>query len=117
MKKLKEASNGEAIGAIGAIMAPSVLDPVTRTWSYARTAHYYDPFANRLNYHLLIGHWAIEILSQNGSELEATGVKIVKRGSSEEVVVSKKRSQRCRWSVVDPLVTTALWCRSRDCVE
>lgn len=86
VKKPKEAANGDAIGAI---MAPSALDPVKRTRSYARTAHY-DPFANRSNYHLLTGYRAIEVLFKDMPGLEATGVKIVKKGSSDEIVVTAK---------------------------
>ncbi|KAF1915743.1 GMC oxidoreductase-domain-containing protein [Ampelomyces quisqualis] len=37
IKKPDEAAGGEAVGAI---QAPSALDPVTRTRSYARTTHY-----------------------------------------------------------------------------
>lgn len=87
VKKPKEAANGESIGAI---QAPSALDPVTRTRSYARTAHY-DPFATRENYHLLTGYQATEILFKEGGDLEASGVNIVKRGSSEKIALQAKK--------------------------
>ncbi|KAJ4366898.1 hypothetical protein N0V83_007427 [Neocucurbitaria cava] len=87
VKKPSEAANGEAIGAI---QAPSALDPVTRTRSYARTAHY-EPFANRSNYHLLTGYQATEILFKDGGDLEAVGVSIVKRGTAQKTTVIAKR--------------------------
>jgi choline dehydrogenase-like flavoprotein len=88
IQKPKEAAAGHAIGSI---MAPSALDPVTRTRSYARTAHW-DRVANRSNYHLLTGYQATKILFKEGSELEASGVNIVKVGSSDaKVVVEAKR--------------------------
>jgi choline dehydrogenase-like flavoprotein len=90
IKKPQEAAAGEAIGAI---QAPSALDPVTRTRSYARTAHY-ERVANRSNYHLVTGWQVTEVLfkSGNGTGLEATGVKGVKRSdSSETFAVSAKR--------------------------
>ena len=87
VKKPKEAANGEAIGAI---QAPSALDPATRTRSYARTAHY-EPYANRSNYHLLTGYQATELLFKAGGELEAVGVNIVKKGTPEKIAVVAKR--------------------------
>ncbi|KAH7087380.1 choline dehydrogenase [Paraphoma chrysanthemicola] len=90
IKKPREAAAGEAIGVI---QAPSALDPVSRTRSYARTAHY-ERVANRSNYHLVTGWQVTEVLLRtgNGTDLEATGVKGVKRGdSSETFVVSAKK--------------------------
>lgn len=89
INKPKEAAAGDAIGAI---QAPSALDPVTRTRSYARTAHY-EPFANRSNYKLLTGYQATEILFKNGtSGLEASGVNILKRdGNGVKIAVSATR--------------------------
>ena len=66
VEKPKEAAAGDAIGSI---MAPSALDPVLRTRSYARTAHY-EPYAKRENYHLLTGYQTTEILFKEGGELK-----------------------------------------------
>jgi choline dehydrogenase-like flavoprotein len=88
INKPKEAAAGEAIGAI---QAPSALDPVTRTRSYAKTAHY-DPFANRSNYHLVTGWRVTEVVLGKGAQLAAVGVNVVKRGGSgEKIVVKAKR--------------------------
>ncbi|KAH8724730.1 choline dehydrogenase [Phaeosphaeriaceae sp. PMI808] len=84
INKPKEAAAGNAIGAI---TAPSALDPVTRARSYARTAHY-DRYANRPNYHLLTGYQATEILFSNGTEIEAVGVNIKARGGLEDKIVA-----------------------------
>lgn len=90
IKKPKEAAGGEAIGAI---QAPSALDPVSRTRSYARTAHY-DPFVYRTNYELLTG-WRITevVLGGNGTDLAAIGVNAVKRGGGDEKVLVKARKE------------------------
>jgi choline dehydrogenase-like flavoprotein len=87
VKKPVEAAAGDAIGAI---MAPSALDPVTRTRSYARTAHW-EPFANRTNYHLLTGWQGVEILFNENERLEADGVKMRKVESGEVASVRAKR--------------------------
>lgn len=87
IKKPKEPANGEAIGAL---QAPSALDPKTRTRSYARTAHY-DPFVNRTNYHLLTGYQATEVLFKEGGALEAVGVNIVQRGTAKKIPIIAKR--------------------------
>jgi choline dehydrogenase-like flavoprotein len=89
IEKPKEAAAGHAIGPI---MAPSALDPVMRTRSYARTAHW-DRVANRSNYHLLTGYQATEILFKERGELEATGVNIVKVGSNHSKVVVKAKRE------------------------
>jgi choline dehydrogenase-like flavoprotein len=85
----KEAGAGEAIGAI---RAPSALDPVKRTRSYARTAHY-EPFVNRSNYKLVTGYRVTEVVLEggNGTELRAVGVNVVKRGGGEKVVVKARK--------------------------
>jgi choline dehydrogenase-like flavoprotein len=86
IKKPKEAGAGDAIGAI---QGPSALDPVTRTRSYAKTAHY-DPYAGRSNLKLLTGYQVTEVVFGNGTEV--FGVNIVKReGNGEKVVVRAKR--------------------------
>lgn len=78
IKKPDEAAGG---GAIGAIQAPSALDPVTRTRSYARTAHYDNIAPTRPNYHLWTGYQVTEVLFSNTtSNLTATGINIIKRG-------------------------------------
>jgi choline dehydrogenase-like flavoprotein len=87
VEKPKEAAAGNAIGAI---MAPSALDPVTRTRSYARTAHY-DQYAQRRNYHLLTGYQATEVLFKTGGDLEAEGLNIVKVGTTEKTVVKARK--------------------------
>lgn len=76
--------------AIGAIQAPSALDPVTQTRSYARTAHY-DPFVNRSNYVLETGFRVTEVVFNE--ELAAVGVNVVKRGGSVEKIVVKARKE------------------------
>jgi choline dehydrogenase-like flavoprotein len=85
----KEAGAGEAIGAI---RAPSALDPVKRTRSYARTAHY-EPFVNRTNYRLVTGYRVTEVVLEggNGTDLRAVGVNVVKRGGGEKVVVKARK--------------------------
>ncbi|KAJ4296388.1 hypothetical protein N0V90_006433 [Kalmusia sp. IMI 367209] len=87
VRKPKEAANGNAIGAL---RIPSALDSVLRTRSYARTAHY-ELYKNRSNYHLLTGFRATEILFKHDKVLEATGVNIAKRGSTEKIAVYAKR--------------------------
>ncbi|KAH4036926.1 hypothetical protein HBH98_127750 [Parastagonospora nodorum] len=87
VKRPKEAAGGEAIGAI---QAPSPLDPVTRTRSYARTAHY-DPFKNRSNYVLETGFRVTEVVLND--KLAAVGVNVIKRGGSAEKIVVKARKE------------------------
>ncbi|KAI4929040.1 hypothetical protein J4E85_005664 [Alternaria conjuncta] len=87
VEKPKEAAAGDAIGSI---MAPSALDPVLRTRSYARAAHY-EPYAKRENCHLLTGYQATEILLKESGELEAEGVGMVKVGGAEKSVVKARK--------------------------
>ncbi|KAI4944640.1 hypothetical protein J4E91_008645 [Alternaria rosae] len=87
VEKPKEAADGDAIGSI---MAPSALDPVLRTRSYARTAHY-EPYAKTGNYHLLTGYQVTEILFKEGGELEAEGVSMVKVGSTDRSFVKARK--------------------------
>jgi choline dehydrogenase-like flavoprotein len=90
---IKTPIEGAAGEAIGAIKAPSALDPVSRTRSYARTAHY-EPFVNRSNYHLVTGYRVTEVLTEGGNAtLAAVGVNVVKRGGSGEKVVVKARKE------------------------
>jgi choline dehydrogenase-like flavoprotein len=90
IKTPKEGAAGEAIGAI---RAPSALDPVSRTRSYARTAHY-EPFVNRSNYHLVTGYRVTEVLTEGGNgTLAAVGVNVVKRGGSGDKIVVKARKE------------------------
>lgn len=56
--------------ATGGYWAPNTLDPVTRTRSYARTAHY-DPVKSRTNLHLLASTTVTKI---NFNGITATGV-------------------------------------------
>lgn len=83
--KQKEGANGNAFGVFS---APSSLDPVSRTRSYARTAHY-DPVKNRTNYHLLTGYQATEIIFMDG--LRAVGVNVVKKGTTEKIAIQAHR--------------------------
>jgi choline dehydrogenase-like flavoprotein len=100
INKPKEAAAGDAIGAI---QAPSALDPVTRTRSYARTAHY-DPFVNRTNYILATGYRVIEVvLEGNGTGLQATGVNVMKRGAN----IDTSFTVRARKEVI--VATGAVW--------
>jgi choline dehydrogenase-like flavoprotein len=90
VKKPKEAGAGDAIGAI---QAPAALDPVTRTRSYARTAHY-DPFVNRSNYVLETGWRVTEVLLDEGNgTLHAVGVNVIKRGGSVAMIMVKARKE------------------------
>ncbi|PVH97035.1 GMC oxidoreductase [Periconia macrospinosa] len=77
----KEGADGNAIGVFS---APSALDPVSRTRSYARTAHY-DAFKERANYHLLTRYQVTEILFKD--DLEAVGVNVVKRGTAQKIAI------------------------------
>lgn len=100
INKPKEAPGGDAIGAI---QAPSALDPMTRTRSYARTAHY-DPFVNRTNYILATGRRVTEVvLESNRSGLQAVGVNVVKHEAS----VDAKFTVRARKEVI--VATGAVW--------
>jgi choline dehydrogenase-like flavoprotein len=100
INKPKEAAAGDAIGAI---QAPSALDPATRTRSYARTAHY-DPFVNRTNYILATGYRVTEIvLGGNGSTLQATGVNVIQRGAN----IDTKFTLRARKEVI--VAAGAVW--------
>lgn len=102
INKPKEAAGGDAIGAI---QAPSALDPVSRTRSYARTAHY-DPFVNRTNYVLRTGWKVTEVVfSGNGTGLQAIGVNAMKRDGSG--VVGEKVMIKARKEVV--VASGAVW--------
>lgn len=85
VEKQNEGANGNAIGVFS---APSALDPVSRTRSYARTAHY-DIVKNRTNYHLLTGYQVDEILFDKG--LQAVGVSIVNRETKERTAVHARK--------------------------
>lgn len=56
--------------AVGRFWIPSSEHPVNRTRSYARYA-YYDPIANRSNYHLLVGHKAESLVLSPEHDAEA----------------------------------------------
>lgn len=86
--KTKEGANGNAVGVFH---VPSPMDPVTRTRSYARTAHY-DPYRNRSNYHLLTGHQVTEIRFVSDVRRTATGVNVVQRGTNgPKIAIQAKR--------------------------
>ncbi|KAL5119107.1 hypothetical protein ACEQ8H_003031 [Pleosporales sp. CAS-2024a] len=90
VKKPKEAAAGDAIGPL---QAPSALDPVTRTRSYARTAHY-DPFVNRSNYLLETGYRVTEVILDNGTAgLGAVGVNVMQRGGNGQKMAVKARKE------------------------
>jgi choline dehydrogenase-like flavoprotein len=85
---------GAAGDATNLVRAPSSLDPVTRTRSDARAAHY-EPYKNRSNYHLLTNHQVTEILfssnTDNGTTLQAIGVNVLKVGSTGPKVIVRAR--------------------------
>jgi hypothetical protein len=59
-------------GSLGAYWIPNTLDPVNRTRSYARSAHY-DPVKTRTNLHLLPSTKVTQITFDGKT---ATGVKV-----------------------------------------
>ncbi|KAF2733532.1 alcohol oxidase [Polyplosphaeria fusca] len=84
-----EGANGNAFNTF---VSPTFLDPVTRTRSYARTAHW-DPYKNRTNYkyNLLSGYQVTEIRLITG-RLRAVGVNVVKRGTAgPKIAIQSKR--------------------------
>ncbi|KAH7122582.1 choline dehydrogenase [Dendryphion nanum] len=86
IKKQKDGANGNAFDTF---QAPSALDPVTKTRSYARTAHY-DPYKNRANYKLLTGYQVTEVRLDGD---RAVGVNIVKRGTTGPKTAIKARKE------------------------
>ncbi|KAF2005511.1 GMC oxidoreductase [Amniculicola lignicola CBS 123094] len=87
VQKQKEGANGKAYGVYH---VPSALDPVTKTRSYARTAHY-DPFVKRPNYELLTGYQVTEVRLE-GSGNAAVEVNVVKRGTNgPKIAIQAKR--------------------------
>jgi choline dehydrogenase-like flavoprotein len=87
ISKQKEGANGNAFDVY---QAPSALDPVTRTRSYAKTAHF-DPYRNRTNYHLLTGYQVTEIRFVR--DLRAVGVNVVKRGTKGPKIAIQARRE------------------------
>jgi choline dehydrogenase-like flavoprotein len=84
--KQVEGAGGKAYNVFS---APSALDPVKRTRSYARTAHY-DPYVKRKNLKLVTGYQVTEV--KFGKGLKAVGVNVVKKGGNgAKVVVQAKR--------------------------
>lgn len=73
--------------ALGAYWAPNTLDPVTRTRSYARTAHY-DTIKSRVNFHLLYNTTVTKI-TFNGKT--ATGVMYASGPKARSKSVSASR--------------------------
>jgi choline dehydrogenase-like flavoprotein len=91
IKRPVESGGGNAIGAI---QAPSALDPVSRTRSYARTAHYNGVIGGRPNYILRTGWRVMEVVTRGeGKTLEAVGVNISKRGGDGSKFVVKARKE------------------------
>jgi choline dehydrogenase-like flavoprotein len=76
-------SNGSAEGVF---WVPSTLDPVKRTRSYARTAHYDRVSAARPNYHIL-SMAAVTIILFDESK-NAVGVEYVARASNETFTIT-----------------------------
>ncbi|KAH4121641.1 hypothetical protein HBH70_110800 [Parastagonospora nodorum] len=74
----RDSSDGRANGVF---WAPSTLDPVERTRSYARTAHYDRVAKKRPNYHILPMSSAIRILFD--ASKKAVGVEYVSRASNK----------------------------------
>jgi choline dehydrogenase-like flavoprotein len=99
--KQHEAAAGATINVI---QAPSTLDPVTRTRSDARAAHY-EPYKDRSNYHLLTNHRVTEILfsnSNDGTTIQAIGVNVIKTGTT-----GPKYVVRARYETI--IATGAIW--------
>jgi choline dehydrogenase-like flavoprotein len=82
-----EGAGGKAYNVFS---APSALDPVKRTRSYARTAHY-DPYRTRTNLHLVTGYRVTEVRFEKG--LRAMGVNVVQKGGNGEKIVVKARRE------------------------
>jgi choline dehydrogenase len=80
--------------AMGVFWAPSTLDPVYRTRSYAKTAHYNRVATARPNYHILPMSAATKILFDEANK--AVGVEYISRdtnatyriGASKEVILA-----------------------------
>jgi len=92
--------------AYGLIWVPASLDPKLQTRSYSRTAHY-EPFTKRLNYHLLTGYHANNIIFS--SDLNAEGIQIQPRygnGSLLQIstVLARKEVILAAGSIVTPLI-------------
>lgn len=88
--------------ALGGYWAPSTLDPVNRTRSYARTAHY-DPIKTRSNLHLLPNNTVTKI-TFNGNT--ATGVQVCIHTISKTANMFRRRSLT---SDFFPLVRNCTW--------
>lgn len=82
----RDSSDGRANGVF---WAPSTLDPVERTRSYARTAHYDLVAGNRPNYHILPMSAGTRILF-DGSK-KAIGVEYVSRTPSETFQIGAEK--------------------------
>jgi choline dehydrogenase len=67
--------------ATGVFWAPSTLDPVQKTRSYARTAHYDRIAATRLNYHVLPMSAATRVLFDGSNK--AISVEYVSRATNK----------------------------------
>jgi choline dehydrogenase len=64
----------------GVFWAPSTLDPVDETRSYARTAHYNRVIGSRPNYHLLTNSAVQRISIRDG---KASGIEYIDRDSNK----------------------------------
>ncbi|KAF8158651.1 GMC oxidoreductase [Mycena galopus ATCC 62051] len=85
---------------VGGFMAPSTIDGVSVTRSYAATA-YYVPVSNRSNLVVLTGAEATRIISLKTDEtLEATGVEFLLDGETHSV--SKQKPQRTIRTIKTP---------------
>ncbi|KAI8941203.1 hypothetical protein NX059_002441 [Plenodomus lindquistii] len=75
--------------ATGVFWAPSTLDPVQRTRSYARTAHYDRVAAARSNYHILPMAAATRILFDKSDK--ASAVEYVSRDTNKTIEVRARK--------------------------
>jgi choline dehydrogenase len=75
--------------AKGVFWAPSTLDPVTRTRSYARTAHYDRVAAKRPNYHVLPMTAATRIVFDESKK--AVAVEYVDRNTNDTFQVGARK--------------------------
>ncbi|KAJ4341297.1 hypothetical protein N0V95_007273 [Ascochyta clinopodiicola] len=75
--------------ATGVFWAPSTLDPVQKTRSYARTAHYDRVAAARPNYHILPMAVATKILFEGSNK--AGAVEYVSRTTNQTIQVRAKK--------------------------
>ncbi|KAI5845694.1 hypothetical protein DFP73DRAFT_624471 [Morchella snyderi] len=84
------AMNGNALGAF---FFSDLVDPVTRTRSYARTAHY-EPVKGRPNLHLLTGQKVIKLVIEGKKGFRCFVCSITNRFDHNRI--SEERDNSCR---------------------